>query len=90
MDTSPPSTSWSPGDHPSHLRLIGIARQEGHVLNNSLTRFELIDRLARAIAAHEGFFVTEAQAEARSLRFPSSCCRVTLALKKAETQDDQG
>lgn len=36
-----------------------------------MTRQELLDRLARAIAENEGFFVTEAQAKARKIRFPT-------------------
>ncbi len=36
-----------------------------------MTRQELLDKLARAIAENEGFFVTEAQAKARKIRFPT-------------------
>ena len=36
-----------------------------------MTRQNLLDRLARAIAENEGFFVTEAQAKARKIRFPT-------------------
>jgi hypothetical protein len=36
-----------------------------------MTRDELIARLAHAIAEHEGFFVTEAQAKARAIRYPT-------------------
>jgi glutathione S-transferase len=36
-----------------------------------MTRQELLDKLARAIAENEGFFVTEAQARARNIRFPT-------------------
>jgi hypothetical protein len=36
-----------------------------------MTRHELTDKLARAIAENEGFFVTEAQAKARKIRFPT-------------------
>ena len=36
-----------------------------------MTRQELLDNLARAIAENEGFFVTEAQAKARKIRFPT-------------------
>ena len=36
-----------------------------------MTRQELLDRLARAIAENEGFFVTEAQAKARKIRYPT-------------------
>ena len=36
-----------------------------------MTRQELLDKLARAIAENEGFFVTEAQAKARNIRFPT-------------------
>ena len=36
-----------------------------------MTRQELTDKLARAIAENEGFFVTEAQAKARKLRYPT-------------------
>ncbi|MCC6364933.1 MAG: hypothetical protein IT165_15555 [Bryobacterales bacterium] len=36
-----------------------------------MTRQELLDRLARAIAENEGFFVTEAQAKARKICFPT-------------------
>lgn len=36
-----------------------------------MTRQELLDKLSRAIAENEGFFVTEAQAKARKIRFPT-------------------
>jgi hypothetical protein len=36
-----------------------------------MNRQELLDKLARAIAENEGFFVTEAQAKARKMRFPT-------------------
>lgn len=36
-----------------------------------MTRQELLDKLVRAIAENEGFFVTEAQAKARKIRFPT-------------------
>lgn len=36
-----------------------------------MTRQELLDKLARAIAENEGFFVTEAQAKARKIRYPT-------------------
>ena len=36
-----------------------------------MTRQELLDRLARAIAENEGFFVTEAQAKARKISYPT-------------------
>ena len=36
-----------------------------------MTRQELLDKLAPAIAENEGFFVTEAQAKARKIRFPT-------------------
>jgi len=36
-----------------------------------MTRAELIDRLARAIAEMEGFFVSEPQARARKIRYPT-------------------
>jgi hypothetical protein len=36
-----------------------------------MTRQELLDKLSRAIAENEGFFVTEAQAKARKIGFPT-------------------
>ena len=36
-----------------------------------MTRCELVDRLARAIAEYEGFYVTEAQARMRRIRYPT-------------------
>jgi hypothetical protein len=36
-----------------------------------MTRSELVDRLSRAIAAREGFYVTEAQAKAQKLKYPT-------------------
>ena len=36
-----------------------------------MTRAELIDRIARAIAEMEGFFVSEPQARARKIRYPT-------------------
>jgi hypothetical protein len=36
-----------------------------------MTRQELLAKLVRAIAENEGFFVTEAQAKARKIRFPT-------------------
>jgi hypothetical protein len=36
-----------------------------------MTRQELLDKLARAIAENEGFFVTETQAKARKIRSPT-------------------
>jgi hypothetical protein len=36
-----------------------------------MTRDELIARLAHAIAEQEGFFITEAQAKARGIRYPT-------------------
>ncbi len=40
-----------------------------------MNRPELIDRLARAIAKREGFFVTEARAKARGLKYPTRAQR---------------
>lgn len=36
-----------------------------------MTKLELVDRLARAIAEKEGFYVTEAQAKARGIPWPT-------------------
>lgn len=36
-----------------------------------MTRQELLDKLSRAIAENEGFFVTNAQAKARRIRYPT-------------------
>jgi len=36
-----------------------------------MTRLELVDRLARAIAEKEGFYVTEAQARERKIPYPT-------------------
>jgi hypothetical protein len=36
-----------------------------------MTKLELVDRLARAIAEKEGFYVTEAQARARQIPYPT-------------------
>jgi hypothetical protein len=36
-----------------------------------MTRQELLDKLARAIAENEGFLVTEAQAKAHKIRYPT-------------------
>jgi hypothetical protein len=36
-----------------------------------MTRQELLDKLSRAIAENEGFLVTEAQAKAQKVRFPT-------------------
>ncbi len=70
-------------------------------LVESMSKPELVDRLARAIAAREGFFVTEAQAKERRLKFTGlrsrrpgapayrSGCRATLAGKNENTPDDQ-
>ncbi|MCW5976712.1 MAG: hypothetical protein KIT09_01480 [Bryobacteraceae bacterium] len=40
-----------------------------------MTRMELIQKLARAIAEKEGFFVTEAQAKARKIPYPTRAQR---------------
>jgi hypothetical protein len=40
-----------------------------------MTREELIQKLARAIAEKEGFFVTEAQAKARKIPYPTRAQR---------------
>lgn len=40
-----------------------------------MTRAELIQKLARAIAEKEGFFVTEAQAKARKIPYPTRAQR---------------
>lgn len=40
-----------------------------------MTKAELIEQVARAIAEKEGYFVTEAQAKARGLRFPTRAQR---------------
>jgi len=40
-----------------------------------MTREELIDRIARAVAEREGFFVTEAQAKARGIQWPTRAQR---------------
>jgi hypothetical protein len=40
-----------------------------------MTRKELIQKLARAIAEKEGFFVTEAQAKARKIPYPTRAQR---------------
>lgn len=37
--------------YPRYLRPIGIERQEGHVLNNPMTGFELVKRAPRSVAA---------------------------------------
>jgi len=36
-----------------------------------VTKLELVDRLARAIAEYEGFYVTEVQAKARGITYPT-------------------
>lgn len=40
-----------------------------------MTREELIDKIARAIAEKEGFLVTKAQAEARQMTYPTRAQR---------------
>jgi hypothetical protein len=40
-----------------------------------MTKRELIDKISHAIAHKEGFFVTEAQARARKIRFPTKAQR---------------
>ena len=40
-----------------------------------MTRKELIQKLARVIAEKEGFFVTEAQAKARQMKYPTRAQR---------------
>ena len=40
-----------------------------------MTRSELIERIAQAIAEHEGFYVTEAQAKSRKIRYPTCAQR---------------
>ncbi|MEJ5370280.1 MAG: hypothetical protein WHT08_18370 [Bryobacteraceae bacterium] len=40
-----------------------------------MTREELIQKLARAIAEKEGFFITEAQAKAREISYPTRAQR---------------
>ena len=40
-----------------------------------MTRDQLVDRLAEAIAKHEGFFVTAQQARARGIKYPTMAQR---------------
>jgi len=55
-----------------------------------MTRLELVDRLARAIAEKEGFYVTEAQAKARRIQWPTRAQRNANPGNIRSWRDSQG
>ena len=60
------------------------------MLSNPMTRSELIERLARAITAREGFFVAEPQAETRALKSPTRSQRNANPGNVREWHDAKG
>ncbi len=54
-----------------------------------MTLDQLVDRLARAIAEREGYFVTEAQAKARGLKYPTRAQRNANPGNVREWRDSQ-
>ena len=54
---------------------VNVEDQSGQGPFSIMTRQELIERIAQAIAEKEGFYLTESQARKRRIRFPSRAQR---------------